>query len=127
MGQFLSKPSLDIGDESGDWITCSPLVYSSTVAARVITIRERFHTDLASIPRLFQWLIPVNGKHRLAAIVHDYLYSVAPRWCDRKMADRILLEAMTDLGEAWWRRTAMYAAVRIGGWMHWRDCRECKH
>lgn len=127
MPTFLQRCYLAIADASNQWVTVGPLVYSSQVAERTITVASGFETDLASIPRSFHWLIPVNGKHRLAAIIHDWLYAKAPEWCTRKLADQVLLEAMKALGESWWRRTAMYSAVRAGGWLYWRKCRECKN
>lgn len=127
MPRFLQRCYLAIADRSNQWVTVGALVYLSDIAQRTITVDEGFETDLASIPRSFHWLIPVNGKHRLAAIIHDWLYAKAPDWCTRKLADQVLLEAMKALGESWWRRTAMYSAVRAGGWLYWRKCRECKH
>ena len=127
MARFLQRCHLAIGERANQWMTHGLLVYLSDVAGRTITIDSGFETDLASIPRSFHWLIPVNGKHRLAAIVHDWLYAKAPAWCTRKVADQVLLEAMKALGESWWRRTAMYTAVRAGGWLYWRKCRECNH
>ncbi len=38
----------------------------------VITVPKGFKTDLASIPRIFQSLIPKLGHHIRPAIVHDY-------------------------------------------------------
>ena len=87
-----------------------------------VEIPAGFETDLASIPRSFMGLIPVNGKHRNAAIVHDYLYVIKPDWCSRSLADSVFLEAMQVLGESRLRRAAMYAAVRVGGWVYWNRC-----
>ena len=127
MSAFLSKSPLDIGERSGQWITAGVIRYQSDIAKRVIEMPAGFVTDLASIPRSFMWLIPVNGKHRSAAIVHDYLYVTKPDWCDRAMADGIFLEAVEVLGETKWRRRAMYAAVHVGGWLYWDRCGKCKN
>jgi hypothetical protein len=127
VSRFIDKSPLDIGAQSSEWITTEVIRYQSDIAKRVIEIPSGFETDLASIPRLFMWVIPVNGKHRNAAIVHDYLYVKKPEWCSRSLADSIFLEAMEVLGESRWRRAAMYAAVRVGGWLYWRECGECVH
>jgi hypothetical protein len=49
-----------------------------------------------------------------AAVIHDYLYRF--RFTSRAVADAILDEALKVLGVSWWRRKAMWAAVRTFGW-----------
>lgn len=109
MAEFLEIPSLDIHGAS-EWKLEERLVYQSDLWPNKIIVPAGFVTDLASIPRIFRSLIPQNGKHRLAAIVHDYL---CREWnpAHRPLADRIFLEAMELLGVSWWRRKAMYYAV----------------
>lgn len=111
MAEFIEIPSLDIHGAS-DWKLEERLVYKSDLWPNQIIVPAGFVTDLASIPRLFRPLIPQNGKHRLAAIVHDYL---CREWnaAHRPLADRIFLEAMELLGVRWWRRKAMYYAVAL--------------
>ena len=113
---FRNDPILAPHDD-GEWKLFADLNYE-TSAGQVLTIPHGFITDLASIPRVFHGLIPVNGKHRAAAIVHDYLY--VTQIMSRAESDRIFLEAMEDLGVRWSQRWAMYSAVRIGGWLPWR-------
>lgn len=122
MSRFIDTSPLDIGERASQWITTEAVRYESDIAKRVIEIPAGFETDLASIPRSFMGLIPVNGKHRNAAIVHDYLYVIKPDWCSRSLADSVFLEAMQVLGESRLRRGAMYAAVRVGGWVYWNRC-----
>lgn len=126
MSVFISTGSLSIGSEAYEWIVDRTIMYASKLANEVIEIRAGFKTDLASIPRAFLAVIKPNGRERLAAIVHDYLYETQPAWCTRKLADQIFLEAMTALGESWLRRSLMYSAVRIGGLLYWRKCKTCK-
>lgn len=114
---FLTTPILRVGDGLDDWTLVVPLVYESR-AGRTYTVPPDFTTDLASIPRLAQPLVPVNGRHRAAAILHDWLY--ATQTTTRAEADRLFLEAMADSGVGWVKRQAMYAAVRVGGWVAWR-------
>lgn len=123
---FIQVCHLEIGRKAGEWVTITAMLYASILVNMVIEVPKGFKTDLASIPRLFQWLISVNGLHRAAAILHDYLYQEKPDWCTRALADQIFLEAMKVAGETWWRRRAMYTAVRLGGWLYWRECRKCK-
>lgn len=112
---FIDVPVLQVAD-SGEWILKDKLTYV-TEAGEVITVPAGFVTDLASIPRAFHWLIPVNGKHRAAAIIHDYLYVTKDR--SRAEADSIFLEAMKSSGVRWSQRQTMYLAVRAGGWAAW--------
>jgi len=107
---FLYIPALYIG-RSGQWILAGELRYESGICG-LVRVPEGFETDLASIPRMFRWLLPQNdGHHRAAAIVHDYL--CRERQVPRSVADSVFLEAMTALGEHTWRRYTMYGAVRL--------------
>lgn len=124
MSKFIQTSALAIGVEAAQWITVGEIRYDSKLAGRVIVIPAGFETDLASIPRHLTALFPVNGVHRNAAIVHDYLYQAKLVWCDRALADGVFLEAMEVLVEARWRRTAMWLGVRLGGWLYWRKCRK---
>lgn len=36
-----------------------------------ITVPKGEKTDLASVPKMFQWFVPKSGIHNRAAIVHD--------------------------------------------------------
>jgi len=122
MSKFLIIPPLNIG-KSSKWILDGLLIYQSTLLNKEIQITAGFETDLASIPRLSRWLIPVNGKHRAAAIVHDYIYSRGGRmnWgiITRKRADKVFREAMEILKVKSWRIKAMYYSVRLFGWNAW--------
>ena len=115
MTGFLNRPALLAADDGG-WELDHPLHYVSK-AEETITIPKGFWTDLASIPRVAQLAIEVNGPHRPAAILHDYLYSVKDR--SRSEADSLFLEAMELSGVGWFTRWAMYSAVRVGGWVAW--------
>lgn len=100
---------------SRDWVLMAPLVYYTAQGA--IEVPSGFLTDLASIPRVFWPLVPVNGRHRAAAILHDYLYVTQP--CTRAEADALFLDAMRAGGVRWSQRQVMYAAVRVGGGLAW--------
>lgn len=104
--------------KSGEWKLDRDLIYQAN-GGEIITVPAGFETDLASIPRAFQILIPVNGKHRKPAVIHDYLY--ANRIGKRGRADSVFLEAMKSVGVSWWKRRLMYAAVRVGGRFFWKD------
>lgn len=88
-----------------------------------ITVPAGYVTNYASVPRAFLWVLPVNGRHGKAAVVHDYLCnerffqdkegkqfeSGFSRW----MADCVFYEAMTVLGVPWWRRKLAWLGVRL--------------
>ena len=105
-------------------ILTEALIYE-TWAQNLIDVPAGFQTDFASVPRLFRGIFPKAGKYRDAAVVHDYLY----RHCgldiySRRASDKIFSQAMADLGVSWWRRAAIYRAVRIGGGKYWTTCNE---
>lgn len=85
-----------------------------------ITVPAGFVTDLASIPRFARAIIPKLGKYNKAAVVHDYIYQYGHS-ISRKMADQCFRDGMIDLGVSKWKRVLMYWAVRIGGWVAWKD------
>ena len=118
MPEFIKFPLLDIYDEETglwadpeNWWTEGELIYQSDLYLPQIIVPDGFPTDLSSIPRVARFLIIKNGRHRPAAIVHDYLCreDILP---DRVLADKIFLEAMELVGVPKLRRYAMYAAVR---------------
>lgn len=98
------------------WTLLADLVYKAS--GIVLTIPSGFVSDLASIPALFRGVLPVNDRHREAAVVHDYLYE--SQIVTRAEADAIFLVAMEESGVSLWKRTMMYSGVRAGGWLAWR-------
>ena len=87
-----------------------------------ISVPRGFITDFASIPRVFWRVILPTGRHREAAVVHDYLYAVGDR--HKAVADAIFLEAMTVLGVPRWRRWVMFFAVLFFGGKAWNGHRQ---
>lgn len=85
----------------------------------IIKVPRKFRTDFASVPRIFWPLVSPHGKQGKAAVIHDYLYSIG--YANRKVSDKIFLEAMEVLGVSKWKRTIMYWAVRVGGGGGWKN------
>ena len=79
-----------------------------------IVVPAGFTTDLASVPRVFQSIIPKLGHHIRPAIVHDYAYEGFTN-LTRKEADEMFLDGMQATKVGWLRRNAMWLAVRVGG------------
>jgi hypothetical protein len=83
---------------------------------------QEFCTDLASIPSFASWLVPKDGSHTPAALIHDAMvldgdetpsYSPADPVVEREEADRLFREGMQHLGVRLLRRWLMWTAVSI--------------
>ena len=112
MAQFHNIPPLDIAEKAEQWVLVENCIYESDLWNQLIIVPAGFETDLASIPRIFRFLIIKNGKHRAAAIVHDYLCRLGLEF-KRSLADRIFLEAMKISGVSAIQRRLMYWAVAL--------------
>lgn len=113
--------------EGGEYVLVSVMVYYWHRKMLRVKIPQGFRTDFASVPRIVQPLIPVNGRHRLPAVLHDYLYSQAGKVSNdrggfvtysRKDADKVFAEAMKKENVTAWKRWSMYRAVRLFGGRH---------
>ena len=83
---------------------------------------KAFRTDLASIPSFASWLVPKDGSHTPAALIHDAMvldrdekpsYAPADPVVEREDADRLFREGMQHLGVRLLRRWMMWTAVSI--------------
>lgn len=120
---FVKQPHFSVS-EKGKWMLTESLEYYSILLNETITVPKGFETDLASIPLFFRSVLPVNGNHRLPAVLHDYFYSLkgklpSSKPISRRMADKVFLEAMKLSKVGFWKRQAMYRAVRFGGRLYW--------
>ncbi len=87
-----------------------------------IVVPPHFVTDFASVPALFRGLVPQEGPYSAAAVIHDWLYTVAeppkrpaPFRKERFRADRIFHEAMRTSGVGGLKRGVLYRATRLFG------------
>lgn len=90
------------------WTLLEPLTYQGRQES--FTVPAGFITDLASVPRIFTWLIPNYGKYTKAAVLHDYL--CATKVINRSDADGLFRRTMRELGVPFLQRWVMWAAVR---------------
>jgi hypothetical protein len=99
----------------GGWMLHEDLVYHSDILRRVVTVPTGYTTDLASVPRLLRWIVPVaNAKNRKAAVVHDYLCTHGDGVVkNQKQSDRVFREALGVLGLGRFKSGALYYPVRI--------------
>lgn len=79
-----------------------------------------FETDMASVPIFATWLVPKDGTHTPAALLHDALVgdeneppSYEGPYVTREEADLIFREAMQHLEVPFVRRWMMWAAVSL--------------
>jgi hypothetical protein len=85
-----------------------------------IIIKPGFLTDGASIPRFFWRIIghPFAADILPAALLHDALYQT--ELFPRAFCDRVFRDYLGQRGFSWWRRTAVWLGVRLGGGFVWR-------
>lgn len=113
MSGFLSDLKVHIKDDEKTWVLDEPLIFSSDLMDRIITVPAGFETDFASVPRVpFVYTLMGNVAHK-AAVVHDFLYVSAIG--DKATADKVFMEAMKATGVWAWRRYPMYWAVYLFG------------
>jgi len=84
---------------------------------RKYTVSKGFPTDLASVPWGFRNIASqLDGIE--AAVVHDHIYATGSM--PRDVADNLFLALLKASGVGWAKRSAMYSAVRVGGWMAYK-------
>lgn len=91
-----------------------------------IEVPVGFHSDFATIPRIFWVLLPPWGYGRsrgygICALLHDYAYAYHRLLgLTRKECDKLFYEAMKQEGVQWFIRKTIYYAVRIFGASHFK-------
>lgn len=113
----------EVDECGGLWELLAPLVFTSGLLGRDITVPTGFVTDFASVPRLPVIYLAEGGKGNKAAVVHDWLYtlgSTCPGTYTRAQADAVLREALMASGYSSATAALFYAAVRLGGASHWK-------
>jgi hypothetical protein len=81
-----------------------------------ILVQRGFKYDLASVPKVFQWMLGKKEELAIeACLLHDYVYRT--HVISRKDADDSFLLIMNKYkNPKWpWQRWAMYQAVRMFG------------
>ncbi len=98
-----------------DWTP--PAQYAGKLPA--VTVPKGFVTDLASVPQIFWSVLPPQGRHGHAAILHDWLYW--DQCSSRKISDDVFKAAMEELNVKPMVRSAMYSSVRVFGGSYWHS------
>lgn len=108
VGEVVVSP---ITPEGRNWRLIESFEYEGKIDR--FTVPAGFTTDFASVPRVFVWLLPRYGRWTQAAILHDYLWSLARKGEISKFdADGIFNRALRELDVAFLRRWIMWTAVR---------------
>jgi hypothetical protein len=99
--------------QTGDfeWRVVKPLSYEGHTDT--FTVTSGSTTDFASVPGIFQWLIPREGRYTKPAVLHDFLCRNGEKiGCPIADADGVFRRAMAELNVPFLRRWVMWAAVR---------------
>ena len=146
---ILKEPAFTVDRKhAGEFRLASSMMYGWALMLCVVHIPVGFETDFASIPRFLRFVFSVNGKHRLSAVLHDFLYrsggvirvdasfidgvvaatveTVEVRYT-RKDADDEFYRDMLAAGVGRLQAYSMYQGVRAFGWLFWNKCQKCKH
>lgn len=80
----------------------------------IISVPVGFRTDFASVPWFFRRIIPATGRYNEATVIHDYLCYLSNRLeYNRRKADRVFYEAMSDLKVGKLKSLIIYFGVRL--------------
>jgi hypothetical protein len=106
-----------VGDGKSFIVRTSFSFYCSDRPSELISVPVGFVSDGASVPQIFQSVIPRWGKYGKAAILHDFLYR--NKVYSRNRCDEIMLDAMRVLGVPIWQEVIIYRSLRTFGWGGW--------
>jgi hypothetical protein len=126
-GSSLPAPKITYDVTVKRWLLDEPYAYQDD--GYTITVPQGFEFDLASVPRVFWWLIAPFELSISAPLIHDFLYqhrgqppagTVNPsRTYTRHQADLVFRDLMEQEGVPVWRRVAAYRSVQLFGWIVW--------
>lgn len=90
--------------------------YCHNPSGAVFKTPKDFFTNFASVPKWARFYINPMGDHLEAAVVHDWLYSVAENTAahNRETADEVFKFVLEEAGVNRVKRNLMYWAVRVG-------------
>ena len=114
---WTTSPLLDLRIlPGGNYMLLRPIRVYNATGARQFSVPEKFDTDIASIPWMFQGVAPKNGPGlRKPAIVHDFLYRTRGFGWSRKDADDLFRGLMKSANANSVRRENRYWMVRAFG------------
>jgi hypothetical protein len=121
MSAFRTKLWLEHVD-GVNWVLAAPLVYQSDLLGAVVVAPAGMDTDLASVPRELQGILPASGPYNPAAVIHDGGYFGRLRSSDgqpvsltKAESDLVFREAMLASGVDARLAEHMYQIVKLFG------------
>ncbi len=115
MAKFLNPLEARCLSDGKNWTLLHEFQFA-TDDGLVIYVPAGFITDFASVPKFFRRLFqPATGRHRRAAVPHDWIYRTAHVAISKEDADKFFLQGMLTDGTAKWRARALYNAVKYFG------------
>jgi hypothetical protein len=100
------------------FILVEPFIVNTSLGE--VIIPKDFHTDGASIPKMFHGIMGPYGSYFEAAVFHDWGYSENNKIFTKKEVDLIFKELMYNLGVKWHVRETIYRSVRTFGWIFYK-------
>jgi len=87
-----------------------------------IIVPKGFICDGASIPRVFWSIVghPLSGGPLRAAVIHDHLCLQSTTRAERRFADTVFYWVLERCGVPYWRRLALFLAVRVYATFIWK-------
>ena len=112
---YYDKHKLRLAEvRQGLWVVEKPIEFIAN--EKPFTIPAGFLTDLASIPKIFQWRIPKRGPYDCIAVIHDYLIEERRSHSfDSDIVHKLWHAAIEDLPLPWYRKMSLGFSVRIFG------------
>jgi hypothetical protein len=92
--------------------------YTVTLGEIDYVVPKGYTSDLTSIPRIFQSILPRWSDYARAALVHDHLYSTHDM--SKKDSDRVLFDIMTQDKVNIRQKYLIYWAVALFGGKAWK-------
>jgi hypothetical protein len=115
MSHFHNELLLRVVSEG--WEVVEDFTYTSSLLNKDITVPAGYFTDLASVPRVVRFVVPVaNAKNRKAAVVHDYLCTHGRELeivKSQKVSDQVFREALGVQGIGRFKSGLLYYPVRF--------------
>lgn len=111
-------------DGDGGWILLEDFTTQYTLNNRdlILTVKQGFDYDGASIPRFCRTLVGDKMQHDIivGALFHDIMYCVHHPLFSRKVADRFIADKIFEYNGTLIKSYAVYNALRTFGGIAWR-------
>lgn len=122
-------------EEDGLWALLEDYIITIGTSIRIECPKD-MHTDGTSAPWWIWWLIgpPMELPQMKASVAHDGCYTGELVWYvkdaygewviknyNREDADKLHRELMANQGISWWKRNAMYRALRVFSGKYWTN------